>query len=186
MDALQQPRQLRRAVDPVPELKEFDAVTGLVADSLFRRRFQAQWIVYQRSGMPLALLLVNLDGYRAYRAAYDKLVVRDALIRAAVTVSKTCRRRADLAGRVRTGEFALMLSDTDQTGAGRIANAVRLAIEELDIPYPASPTGDRLTATVGMACAVPTSARFPNSLFIVADHALMAGKENGRNQVAPR
>lgn len=184
MEALQQPLKLRRAVDPIPELKEYDAITGLVVDALFRRRFEAQWTVYQRSGMPLALLLVNLDGFRDFRAANDKLVVRDALARTAVTASSACRRRADLAGRVRSGEFALMLSDTNEAGARQMADTVRSAIEALAIPFPRSPTGDRLTATVGVACAVPASARFPNSLFIVADQALADGKRCGRNRVA--
>ncbi len=173
----------RRSVDPTPELAHFDPVTGLAARDLFEERLQQQWDLCQAGHRPLGLLLIDFDDFSAHRAAHDDAAVDLSLIRSARLVSSICRRRADLAARVRSGELAVLLSDVDLDGAVVQAEAIRRGVEDMQIPLEDGGADKRLTVSVGVVCIVPPATHFPHTLIIACDHALKEAKEEGGNRV---
>jgi diguanylate cyclase (GGDEF)-like protein len=79
-------------------------------------------------------------------------------------------------------ELAVLLPDTDLEGALRMAEQLRRGIEALDLPHEASPAG-RITASFGVASAVPGADETPDVLIETADIALYRAKTEGRNRV---
>lgn len=176
----------RRAVDPTPELRHFDAVTGLALRSLFEERLQQQWESCQTEHRPLGLLLIDFDGLGAYRTSNGLLSVDQMLARCAGILATSCRRRADLPARVRAGEFAVLLSDVNLNGATRLAEQIRAGIESLRIPRGEDAAAGHVTVSVGAVCFVPPTTHFPHALVIACDHALKDAKDEGGNCIAVR
>lgn len=78
-----------------------------------------------------------------------------------------------------------MLGATDRQGAVVLAERLRLAVEGLKKPNPASPTGQLFTASLGVASAMPEreGAWQDIELIAAAERALAQAKEAGRNTV---
>ncbi len=186
MQSLRVARNCRRAVDPTPELRDFDALTGLAVRDFFRHRLEQQWDLCRDGHRHLGLILVDFDKLRSFRAANHKHTVGAALSDAAEVVRLACRRRADLAGRVRSGEFAVLLSDVDCDGTRMMAERIRSGVAELNIARGANGQDGVLTVTVGAVCVVPPASHFPHTLMIACDHVLKDAKDEGGNCVGVR
>lgn len=172
--------RLRRAVDPAPEIEGFDPVTGLPARELLYSRLGKQWDWSLKRKNPVSFVLLNLDHYRAYEQAVGREQADQTLGRIGDAIAQSCRRRADMAGRTREGEFGVMLADCEQPGAEKVAESIRHQLNDMAVAYPQAP-GGKLTVSVGGTCRVPTPSRFQNSLVIEADQALKEAKAEGRN-----
>ncbi len=180
MQNLQDLSHLRRAVDPVPELHGFDTVTGLASRELFLSRAEAQWERYQRDHRPLGFVAIDLDRLTEFTKHHGQEAADDALGRVGTVISDGCRRRADLAGRLRHGELGVLLSEVDEAGALGIAEELRRRIEELRL---GEGSGRILTASIGVACMTPPPNRFVSTILIAADRAVQNSKSNGRNRI---
>jgi diguanylate cyclase (GGDEF)-like protein len=91
-------------------------------------------------------------------------------------------RAADFVARYGGEEFALVLPDTDRAAALAVAEALRAAVAALAIRNDGAPNG-RLTLSVGVAIAVPRLEDRASELVEMADAALYAAKNGGRDQV---
>jgi diguanylate cyclase (GGDEF)-like protein len=133
-----------------------------------------------RSGRPLSLVFVDLDGFKAVNDTYGHLSGSRALVEAAA-VMKGSARETDMVARFGGDEFALVLPDTGREGACAVAERVReriaahpfLAGDGLDV---------RLTASVGVA-TLPDVAASADELVRAADQAMYHVKETGKNGV---
>jgi diguanylate cyclase (GGDEF)-like protein len=101
-------------------------------------------------------------------------------------LTRVARRTIDLAARIGGEEFALVLPATNAAEAARIAELLRMEIEELKLPHPAL-SGSCLTVSAGVATATQQHASSTDELVTAADRALYKAKSLGRNliQVAP-
>jgi diguanylate cyclase (GGDEF)-like protein len=84
-------------------------------------------------------------------------------------------------GRWGGDEFLVLLPDTDEAGARRVAGALLQAVRDVQLAQGASPIG--ITVSVGAATALPTSQADATRLIDLADEALYAAKGMGRNRV---
>jgi diguanylate cyclase (GGDEF)-like protein len=154
-----------------------DALTGLpnqraIQDTLKRMVAQAS-----RTISPLAALLVDLDHFKQVNDVYGH--DRGDEILAAVGVAlRTILRESDFVGRYGGEEFLMLLPDTDETGARTSAEAARRAIEAIGVPG----VERSITASIGLA-VLPDHAGSATALFRMADRALYAAKNGGRNRV---
>ncbi|WP_277996098.1 diguanylate cyclase [Methylobacterium sp. Leaf466] len=155
-------------------LAAFDDMTGLAN----RTSFQARLAAVEEEGCGAALLLVDLDGFKAVNDTLGHLA-GDACLRRAAARLRTVCDRAELVARIGGDEFGVLLGTDDPTIAedlaGRIVAALRRPAEGEDHGLP---LGASLGASVGVAWH---DAAAPATLFARADAALYAAKAAGRN-----
>jgi diguanylate cyclase (GGDEF)-like protein len=154
-----------------------DALTGLpnkraVGDTLKRMLTQAS-----RTLTPLSLVVLDLDHFKAINDRFGHPVGDQALAGVGAAL-RSALRDSDFAGRNGGEEFAVMLPATDSAGAVLVAEKVRDAIAEVDLPG----VGVRMTASVGIA-SYPEHATSPERLERLADSALYTAKRAGRDHV---
>jgi diguanylate cyclase (GGDEF)-like protein len=168
---------------------EFDALTGLLAPRALRERLAAACEAARFAPLArIVLLFVDTDRFKAWNDAYGH-AAGDALLRA---IARCLRAAAggpgDAAGRNGGDEFCLLLAQTEKSAGIERAEALRRAIEELDVSAlrPAGAgAGVRVTASIGVA-AYPADAATPEALLELADAAMYHSKRSGRNGVSYR
>lgn len=157
--------------DRMRYLAEFDAMTGLAN----RTRFQARLAQVDASRPLGALLLVDLDGFKAVNDTFGHVVGDECLKAAAERLAGGCGE-AELVARVGGDEFAVLLGSHLDRGA--VSGVARGIIERMGKPVAVRGQSLRLGASVGIAFA---GAGSPCELFAQADTALYAAKAAGRN-----
>ncbi|HEX3737696.1 MAG TPA: GGDEF domain-containing protein [Solirubrobacterales bacterium] len=160
--------ELRAATDPLTGLPNQRAIQ----DTLKRMVAQAS-----RTISPLAALLVDLDHFKQINdvCGHDR---GDEVLAAVGVALRSVLRDSDFAGRYGGEEFLMLLPDTDSVGAVRVAEAVRAAVGAISLPGIDRP----ITASVGVA-VLPDHAGEATTLFRMADRALYAAKNAGRDRV---
>ena len=133
-----------------------------------------------RSGRPLSLLFIDLDGFKGVNDTHGHLAGSSALVEAAAVI-RISARETDIVARFGGDEFALVLPDTGTEGAEMVGARIRdkIAVHQflkrkgLDI---------RLTVSVGVA-TLPDVATSAEQLIHAADEAMCWVKEHGKNGV---
>lgn len=159
-----------------------DGLTGIANRRTFDEHVDRVWAQAAREGMPLTLLLIDIDHFKAYNDRFGHQAGDECLRRVAWSLSNNARRPLDLAARYGGEEFALVLYNSGRRHAEDVTREIQAGIEALSITHPASPsTTKRLTVSIGIACINPTSDRSHYGFIQLADEALYAAKERGRN-----
>jgi diguanylate cyclase (GGDEF)-like protein len=159
-----------------------DGLTGIANRRTFDEHVDRVWAQAAREGMPLTLLLIDIDHFKAYNDRFGHQAGDECLSRVAWSLSENARRPLDIAARYGGEEFALVLYDATRHHAELVARQIQAGIEALDIENPTqSSSGKRLTVSIGIACVIPASIRTHYGFIQLADVALYAAKEHGRN-----
>lgn len=159
-----------------------DGLTGIANRRTFDEHVDRIWSRAAQDGMPLTLLLIDIDHFKAYNDCYGHQAGDECLRRVAWSLSARARRPLDIAARYGGEEFAMVLYDARRQDAEDMARQIQAGIEALAIAHPASPTGNqRLTVSIGIACIEPLSGRSHYGFIQLADEALYAAKARGRN-----
>jgi two-component system, cell cycle response regulator len=133
-----------------------------------------------RSGRPLSLLFLDLDGFKGINDNHGHQAGSRALVEAAAVIRR-CARETDVVARFGGDEFAIVLPDTGSEGAAAVGDRVR---ERLSVHPFLESNGLklRLTASVGVA-TLPDVAASAEELVRAADMAMYQVKESGKNGV---
>lgn len=161
-----------------------DSLTGLHNRRSFNRQFERLWRQAQREGKSLALLLCDIDHFKAYNDSYGHQAGDVALQHVGALIQQAARRPLDMGVRLGGEEFALLLFDIAADEAVRRAEALRQALEQAGISHRESASGKVLTMSVGVAWLSPDSQPPLSQLYEQADRALYQAKASGRNQVS--
>jgi diguanylate cyclase (GGDEF)-like protein len=167
----------------IAELAQHDALTGTKNRRVFDEHLARLWPRAIEDGRAIAILLIDVDHFKAYNDRYGHQAGDQALRRVAQTVQMFVRRPHDVLARYGGEEFAAVLYDVDAKQAMVIAERMRRAVEELSIERPGSKTVTRVTISTGVAVIEPTLERKPSGALQLADQALYAAKVKGRNRV---
>lgn len=168
-------------------LSETDALTGLPNRRQFDRRLAEECSRAARHGMPLALLLFDVDHFKRYNDRHGHPTGDGCLRRVAELLREAARRPTDLVARIGGEEFAMLLPH--HTGAEAAAQAERClaAIETAALPHGDSPVAPHVTLSIGGVQVQAANAEFsPEGLCAEADAALYAAKQAGRRRVVLR
>jgi diguanylate cyclase (GGDEF)-like protein len=158
-----------------------DPLTGL-----FNRRYMAETLERElhrarRTENPLALLMVDIDGFKQQNDAFGHDAGDAILVELAALLQRSLRRE-DIACRYGGEEFVLVLPDAAMENAARRAEQLRDAVRRIRVPYKDTVLGP-VTVSIGVA-AFPDHGADGASLLKSADMALYEAKKTGRDRVA--
>ncbi len=176
-------QRLLEANRELQRISQLDGLTGIANRRHFDVCLSREWRRALRNRQTLALILADVDHFKAYNDYYLHQAGDDCLRQIAQALDAAIRRPADLLARYGGEELAAVLPDTSLEGARLIAENMRLAIERLAIPHAKSPTAGHVTLSLGVAVVIPTPATKPTLLIKAADKALFQAKGEGRNRV---
>jgi diguanylate cyclase (GGDEF)-like protein len=160
-----------------------DSLTGLGNRRRFDLALQAECRHSARYRTPLALVMIDVDHFKRYNDLYGHPAGDECLRLVGAAVKSARGRTCDVATRYGGEEIAVLLPQTEATGAFAAAERLRLAIEALGITHAGNPAG-RVTVSIGVASFVPSDdAGAPGRLVRAADRALYEAKAAGRNGV---
>lgn len=176
--------ELDAANRQLAELSETDALTGIANRRQFDRRLDEEWARAQRHGLPLSLLLIDVDHFKRYNDHHGH-PAGDACLRRIATELQACVRRPDeLLARYGGEEFLMLLPHTDATEALGMAQRCLSALDEAALPHGDSPLSGRVTLSIGVASHQPgTPLADAHALLHQADTALYRAKHEGRHRV---
>jgi diguanylate cyclase (GGDEF)-like protein len=175
-------RKLDAANQELKRLSAIDGLTGIANRRLFDEHLQREWGRAQRNGTSLALLMCDVDHFKAYNDYYGHQAGDDCLRQVASIVSKACERSTDLAARYGGEEFAVIIPDCQSGGALIVAERLRQTLHQFAIPHDNSPDGF-ITLSIGLAATQALPGGSPTQLIEQADKALYQAKHEGRNRV---
>lgn len=159
-----------------------DGLTGIANRRTFDEHVDRVWAQAAREGRPLTLLMIDIDHFKSYNDRFGHQAGDECLRRVAWSLSSHARRPLDIAARYGGEEFALVLYDARRQHAEDLARQIQASIAALDIDHSESPAANkRLTVSIGIACVQPQSDRSHFGFIQLADEALYAAKERGRD-----
>jgi len=167
----------------IAELAQHDALTGTKNRRVFDEYLARLWPQAMEDGRAIAILLIDVDHFKAYNDHYGHQAGDRALCRVAQTVETFVRRPLDVLARYGGEEFAAILYDVDGHQAMDIAGRIHRAVADLGIEHRGSRTSATVTISVGVAVIRPTPKRNARGALQLADQALYEAKSRGRNRV---
>lgn len=174
-------RELMQQKEAAEALARTDVLTGLANRRAFDEAAQREIRRAVRYGEPLALILTDIDRFKAINDTYGHHAGDQVLVNFAHTL-RAAVREVDLVGRWGGEEFVILMPGTALEEARRAAERMRQAVAAA--PACLGEAAYAYTASFGVAAftaAMPTL----DDLLRRADQALYRAKENGRNRVEP-
>ncbi|MCX7708992.1 MAG: diguanylate cyclase [Clostridia bacterium] len=175
--------ELKRHRDLLERLSSLDGLTGIPNRRQFDFFLEHEWQNAIRTQLPISLIMMDIDFFKAFNDNYGHLSGDDCLKKVAKALENTNRRSTDLVARYGGEEFACVLPRTDLGGALLVANRFKEVVESLSIKHAFSSVVDHITLSIGVNSVVPeygaTSAEFIKNV----DALLYTAKRNGRNRV---
>ncbi len=165
----------------VADRAERDALTGLSNHGAFQA--EVGDLIDLSGGLPFAMLMLDLDGFKAYNDAHGH-PAGDAVLVQVATAIAGATRGSDHAYRYGGDEFAVVLPGARRAQAVEVGDRIRVAVASVPLPE-----GPRIAVSVGVAC-FPDDARTKDDLIEAADKALYLVKplsgQGAREAAAPR
>lgn len=158
-----------------------------------------EWHRAMRSQAPLALLMIDVDHFKAYNDHHGHVAGDRCLQQVAQAIASSVGRAGEMVARYGGEEFSVLLPDANLDHAWRVGERICQAVQALEVAHGHSPVSSCVTVSVGGVSLRPTfhgqvsdpGADGPNpatlqaiqAMFEQADAALYAAKQAGRNRV---
>jgi diguanylate cyclase (GGDEF)-like protein len=174
---------LNEANARLAQLAREDGLTGLLNRRAFDEALGEECRRAVRAKTPLALMLIDIDAFKAYN---DRLghQAGDACLRSVATaISEASRRAGEIVARYGGEELAVIIPGDARDSVIRQAEQLRMRVEALAIAHPGSPASAVITVSVGVALRSSDQNVESANLIAAADRALYQAKQGGRNRV---
>jgi len=175
---IERTRQLSQAKDKLELLSQIDFLTNL-----YNRRFLIEKIEQEvkrcnRTKEKFTIIMGDIDHFKIFNDTYGH-DCGDLILKEVANILQKAVRETDCVSRWGGEEFLLLLTKTEYEGALILAERIRQAIEQKEIPYLDGSL--KVTATLGIA--VYKEGMTIDEVIKNADIAVYRGKDNGRNRV---
>lgn len=171
---------VKRTQDKLLYEASHDFLTGLLNRRFFEEQLRREVARSRRSGSPLALVLLDIDHFKAINDNNGHLV-GDQMLNLLATRLKSLCRSGDVVARYGGEEFILLLPDTSRQNAEVFAERARAEIEKMVVHC--DQRAVRCTVSLGIACSHNTEVPDPDLFVQQVDAAMYRAKGLGRNCV---
>jgi len=183
-EVAQHTEALRDANAELKRIAALDGLTRIANRGAFDQRLRVALDEHAARGAPLAVLMCDVDAFKAYNDTYGHLAGDVALTAVAGALTKVLRTKAaDLAARYGGEEFAVLLTECDGDEATAVAQRMLDAVRALAIEHCSSDTAPHVTISIGIAAIVPSAMASSEQLLRCADEALYRAKAAGRDRM---
>lgn len=162
-----------------------DSLAGIFNRRYFDRRLKEETARALRYGLPLSLLLLDIDHFKSINDKQGHLS-GDYILGLISKFVLNSTRPSDIVARYGGDEIAIVATNTPGRSARKLAERIRSAVESLAVQLPHAPTASpaiRPTVSVGVSSLAETISD-ATRLVACADEALYRAKAEGRNRVA--
>jgi diguanylate cyclase (GGDEF)-like protein len=175
---------LKLANDGLYQLSTTDALTGIANRRAYDEHIELEWKRMMRNNTPLSLIICDLDSFKKFNDHYGHKAGDNCLYTVAQSIRQIATRPDDFVARYGGEEFAVILPHTKEEGALHVAEKIRIAVFQRNIPHEDSAAAPYITLSLGIATVKPPLAAGLSSasLFHAADSALYEAKHQGRNR----
>ncbi len=156
-----------------------DPVTGVFNRQYLQVRLEEELQRSKRHDIPIALLVIDIDEFKAVNDSYGHLI-GDITLKDIAEILRRSVRVFDVCARFGGDEFVIIMPGSTAGSAGRIAQRIRTRIEQYRA---ADRVFARLRVTVSIGLAVSSRDMNVGQLLERADRALYTAKNSGKNQV---
>lgn len=160
-----------------------DSLTAIANRRHFDIFIYQEWRKARRERQPIAMLMVDVDNFKLYNDVYGHQDGDQCLVSVARTINSVIHRPSDLVARYGGEEFGVILPNTPEDGARRVAEQMRQAVENLNIEHKKSTAAKCVTVSIGVAVMYPGGDNHLNEIVSASDEALYAAKASGRNRI---
>lgn len=175
--------ELKLANEHLSRLSFLDALTGLANRRRLDERLDTEWRRASRLQTPLAVVIADIDAFKAYNDTLGHPEGDKCLVAVADVIRQAAGWAGDFAARYGGDEFIVLIPGLTLEAAMACAEMLRQACEARAISHPESPVGLMVTISLGVAVCVPASLASVAALIAEADAALYRVKSEGRNRV---
>ncbi|MHB1502230.1 MAG: GGDEF domain-containing protein, partial [Candidatus Dormibacteria bacterium] len=167
--------------EALESLAAHDSLTGLCNRRFADAQLRDEYARAVRGHVPLGLLMLDLDHFKAVNDTYGHLT-GDKVLKAIAAAAASVLRPGDSIARFGGEEFLILLPSADLGNARDVAERIRLVVSGLQLRAPdLLPT---VTVSIGVTSWPEIDAQSEGDLMRMADEALFAAKQAGRNRVA--
>ena len=182
--SLQQIKQQLEQANAALQLQaHHDGLTGIANRRHFDNQLQQELYRCCRFEMPISLLMLDIDYFKAYNDHYGHQAGDEALQIVARILQKQVKRQGELAARYGGEEFAIILPGSDHSDSHVLAENIQFQLQKLALPHQHSPVAPILTVSIGYCSWLITTDANPEQLIKQADEALYQAKKTGRNNI---
>jgi diguanylate cyclase (GGDEF)-like protein len=174
-----------RLYQKTQELAVTDGLTGLYVQSYFKERLSEELLRARSHGLPLSLALLDIDFFKKVNDTYGH-ATGDIVLRQVASLLRRRLRETDIVCRYGGEEFGILMPQTDKDESAVVVEELRAGIEEERFYLPVEsfhPVQVRISVSIGLTGLHP-GIYSVDSFLEVADAALYAAKNNGRNRIA--
>lgn len=175
--------QLLSLQKELEELSFKDSLTGVANRRMFDSMMETEWANAKRNQQPLSLILLDIDYFKQYNDEYGHIQGDDCLKQVARTLSSATSRPRDFFARYGGEEFVIILPETDEQSARKIAERCRDGILQKEIPHGKSQVSSVLTISMGVGCIIPSQQDEALAFIEEVDRRLYMAKQQGRNRI---
>lgn len=173
--------ELKRRGDLLRVLSSLDPLTGIANRRRLDEFLALQWQQLQRSGGMLAVLMLDIDYFKAFNDHYGHQQGDECLIHVAHLLKSLPLRNVDLVARYGGEEFVIVLTLTAIEAIEKVANLLQQALKDDPVAHGYSLVAPHITMSMGGAGMCPSQGGSISQLINQADTALYQAKEQGRH-----
>lgn len=166
------------------ELSFKDGLTGIANRRRFDALIEIEWENARRNRQPLSLVMLDIDYFKQYNDRYGHLEGDNCLKRVAQVLGLAAARARDVVARFGGEEFVLVLPETDEAAAAKMAERCRDLVAGERIPHEGSPAGLSLTVSLGVMTTIPAHGQELQAFIEAVDRQMYQAKQQGRNRIA--
>lgn len=172
----------RQMIERLDQLASYDALSQVYNRRKLMEEAEKESLRASRYYDHISVLMIDIDLFKRVNDRYGHLA-GDEVIKTIAGVCKEHVRSVDVVGRYGGEEFVIILSNADQGIALKVAETLRLDIQDMITVY--GEQSIAVTVSIGVSTATKNSEKIDLiALINEADEALYRAKANGRNQVS--
>jgi diguanylate cyclase (GGDEF)-like protein len=174
--------KLEHTASTLQNLAFIDQLTEIPNRRRFEEYYQAEWHRAIRNQTPLSIILIDIDYFKKFNDTFGHPLGDIILKKVAESIKSCIHRPADMVARYGGEEFIVILPETDDIGAFRIAEKMRKKITTLKIPAACIAASKFLSISLGCSTTYPHYGDDPQLIIEKADKKLYRAKKLGRNR----